>query len=42
MGDFHDFVGRLLSRLGMEAAIQQLGKCLHDETVEDIITADGI
>ena len=42
MQDFHDFVGCLLSRPGMEAAIQQLGKHLRDETVEDIITADSI
>jgi hypothetical protein len=43
MQDFHDFVGRLLSRPGMETAIQQSGlRVRDDDTVEDITTADGI
>ena len=42
MQDFHDFVARLLSRPGVEAAIRQLGGCTPDEVVKDIITADGI
>lgn len=41
MQDFHDFVGRLLSRPGMEAAIRQSGKCRRGEIIEDIIAADG-
>jgi len=42
MQDFHDFVAHLLSRPGMEVAIQQSGEHMRDETVEDIITVDGI
>jgi hypothetical protein len=42
MQDFHDFVGRLLSRPGMEAAIQQSGKRVRSDSIEDIIAADGI
>jgi hypothetical protein len=46
MQDFHDFVGRLLSRPGVEAAIQRSGEWsgerARDDVVEDILTADGI
>ena len=42
MQDFHDFVARLLSRPGMEAAIQQSGERMCEEAIEDIITADGV
>lgn len=42
MQDFHDFVGRLLSRRGVEVAIQQSGEQARDDVVEDIVTADGI
>jgi len=42
MQDFDNFVARLLSRPGMEAAIQQCGECERDETVYDIIDADGV
>jgi hypothetical protein len=42
MQDFHDFVAHLLSRPGMEVAIRQSGERMHDETVEDILTADGV
>lgn len=42
MQDFHDFVGRLLSRPGVEAAIQRSGECVRDDVVKDITTADGI
>ena len=42
MQDFHDFVGRLLSRPGVEAAIQSSRERVRDDTVEDILTADGV
>ena len=42
MQDFDDFVARLLSRPGMEAAIQWSGERMRDETVHDIINADAI
>jgi len=42
MQDFHDFVAHLLSRPGMEVTIRQSGEPMRDETVEDIITMDGI
>ena len=42
MQDFHDFVGRLLSRPGVEIAIQQSGERACDDVVEDIVAADGI
>ena len=42
MQDFDDFVARLLSRPGMEAAIQRSREHVHNETVHDIINADGI
>ncbi|KAF8493757.1 hypothetical protein F5888DRAFT_1636505 [Russula emetica] len=42
MQDFHDFVGRLLSRPGIKIAIQQSGEQACDNVVKDIVTADGI
>jgi hypothetical protein len=42
MQDFHDFVGRLLSRPGVETAIQQSRERVCNDTVEDIVTADGV
>jgi hypothetical protein len=42
MQDFHDFVGRLLSRPGVEAAIQRSAERVSDDIVEDILTADGV
>jgi len=42
MQDFDDFIACLLSRPGMEAAIQRSGECMHDEYVQDIINADGV
>jgi hypothetical protein len=42
MQDFQDFVGRLLSRPGVEIAIQQSGEQARDDVVKDIVTADGI
>ncbi|KAI9465645.1 hypothetical protein BJY52DRAFT_1183238 [Lactarius psammicola] len=42
MQDFHDFVGRLLFRSGVEAAIQRSGEWVHDNTVEDILAAEGV
>ena len=42
MQDFHDFVGRLLSRPGVEAALQRSRERVHNDVVEDILTADGI
>jgi len=42
MQDFHDFVGRLLSRPGIEAAIKRSGEWVRDSTVNDILSADGI
>ena len=42
MQDFHDFVGRLLSRPDVEIAIQRSGEQAHGDVVEDIVTADGI
>jgi Transposase family tnp2 len=42
MQDFQDFVARLLSRPGVEAAIRRSGERVREETVEDIITADGV
>jgi hypothetical protein len=42
MQDFHDFVARLLSRPGVEAAIRRSGERVCEETVEDIVTADGV
>jgi hypothetical protein len=42
MQDFHDFVGRLLSRPGVESAIQRSEEQVLDDTVKDIVTADGI
>ena len=40
--DFHDFVGCLLSRPGVESAIQQSGEHARNNTLQDFITADGI
>ena len=42
MQDFHDFVGRLLSRPGVEAALQQSKERVRNDVVEDILTADGV
>ena len=42
MQDFEDFVARLLSRPGVEAAIQQSGERVGDDIVEDILAADGV
>lgn len=42
MQDFHDFVGRLLSRPGVEAAIQRSGERVRNDVVEDILAADGV
>ena len=42
MQDFHDFVGRLLSRPGVEAAIQRSGERVREDNIEDILTADGV
>ena len=42
MQDFHDFVGRLLSRPGVETTIQRSGERVRNDTVEEIVTADGI
>ena len=42
MQDLDDFVARLLSRPGMEAVIQQSRERIRDETIQDIIDADGI
>ena len=42
MQDFEDFVARLLSRPGVEAAIQQSGERVRDDIVEDILAADGV
>jgi hypothetical protein len=42
MQDFHDFVGRLLSRPGVEAAIQRSGERVGEDNIEDILTADGV
>ena len=42
MQDFHDFVGRLLSRPGVEAALQRSRERVRNDIVEDILTADGI
>jgi hypothetical protein len=42
MQDFHDFVGRLLSRPGVEAALQQSKEWVCNDVVEDILTADGV
>ena len=42
MQDFHDFVGRLLFRPGVEAAIQRSGERVRDNTVEDILAAEGV
>ena len=45
MQDFDNFVAHLLSRPGMEAAIEWSGECMRDgchETVHDIIDADAV
>jgi len=42
MQDFHNFVGCLLSRLGVEAAIQRSGEWVCNNTVEDILTMEGV
>lgn len=42
MQDFDDFVARLLSRPGMETAIQQSRERVHGDIVEDIMSADGV
>ena len=42
MQDFDDFVARLLSRPGIEAAIRRFTEHMHDVTADDIVTADGL
>ncbi|KAI9437490.1 hypothetical protein H4582DRAFT_1765044, partial [Lactarius indigo] len=37
-----DFVGHLLSRPGVEAVIQRSGERVGDDTVEDILAAEGV
>jgi hypothetical protein len=42
MQDFDDFVARLLSRPGIEAAIQRSTERMRDATTDDIVVADGL
>ena len=42
MQDFHNFVGCLLSRPGVEAALQQSKEQVCNDVVEDILTANGV
>jgi hypothetical protein len=42
MQDFNDFVAHLLSRPGIEAAIQCSTEHMHDTTADDIITAGSL